>query len=57
MRKKRVLFLTDYAGAFTGFGKNCKLLLTYLYKTDKYEILNAVMGIRNCRFGGMLDNN
>jgi hypothetical protein len=45
MRKKRVLFLTDYAGAFTGFGKNCKLLLTYLYKTDKYEILNAAQGL------------
>jgi glycosyltransferase involved in cell wall biosynthesis len=45
MRKKRVLFLTDYAGAFTGFGKQCKLLLTYLYKTGKYEILNAAQGV------------
>ena len=45
MRKKRVLFLTDYAGAFTGFGKQCKLLLTYLYKTGKYEILSAAQGI------------
>jgi glycosyltransferase involved in cell wall biosynthesis len=45
MRKKRVLFLTDYAGAFTGFGKQCKLLLSYLYKTGKYEILNAAQGI------------
>jgi hypothetical protein len=44
MRKKRVLFLTDYAGAFTGFGKQCKLLLSYLYKTNKYEILNAAQG-------------
>ena len=44
MRKKRVLFLTDYAGAFTGFGKQCKLLLTYLHKTGKYEILNAAQG-------------
>jgi hypothetical protein len=44
MRKKRVLFLTDYAGAFTGFGKQCKLLLTFLYKTGKYEILNAAQG-------------
>jgi hypothetical protein len=46
MRKKRVLFLTDYAGAFTGFGKQCKLLLTYLYKTGKYEILNAAQGVQ-----------
>jgi len=45
MRKKRVLVLTDYAGAFTGFGKNCKLLLSYLYKTGKYDILNAAQGI------------
>lgn len=44
MRKKRVLFLTDYAGAFTGFGKQCKLLLTYLYKTGKYDILNVAQG-------------
>lgn len=44
MRKKRVLFLTDYAGAFTGFGKQCKLLLSYLYKTGKYEVLNAAQG-------------
>jgi hypothetical protein len=45
MRKKRILFLTDYAGAFTGFGKQCKLLLSYLYKTDKYEIINAAQGV------------
>jgi glycosyltransferase involved in cell wall biosynthesis len=45
MRKKRVLFLTDYAGAFTGFGKQCKFLLNYLYKTGKYEILNAAQGL------------
>lgn len=45
MRKKRVLFLSDYAGAFTGFGKNSKLLLSYLYKTGKYEILNAAQGV------------
>jgi hypothetical protein len=44
MRKKRVLLLTDYAGAYTGFGKQCKLLLSYLFKTDKYELLNAAQG-------------
>lgn len=47
MRKKRILFLTDYAGAFTGFGKQCKLLLSYLYKTKKYEILNLAQGVRS----------
>jgi glycosyltransferase involved in cell wall biosynthesis len=45
MRKKRVLFLTDYAGAFTGFGKQCKLLLSYLYSTNKYEIINIAQGV------------
>jgi glycosyltransferase involved in cell wall biosynthesis len=45
MRKKRILFLTDYAGAFTGFGKQCKLLLSYLYKTNKYDIINVAQGI------------
>jgi glycosyltransferase involved in cell wall biosynthesis len=44
-RKKRVLFLSDYAGAFTGFGKNTKLLLKYLYQTKKYDILNAAQGL------------
>jgi glycosyltransferase involved in cell wall biosynthesis len=44
MRKKRVLFLTDYAGAFTGFGKQCKLLLSYLYNTHKYELINIAQG-------------
>jgi glycosyltransferase involved in cell wall biosynthesis len=50
MRKKRLLFLTDYAGAFTGFGKQCKLLLSYLYKTGKYEILNAAQGVQTNDF-------
>jgi glycosyltransferase involved in cell wall biosynthesis len=45
MRKKRVLFLTDYAGAFTGFGKQCKLLLSYLYNTNKYELINIAQGV------------
>lgn len=45
MRKKRVLFLTDYAGVNTGFGKNIKLLLSYLYKTGKYELFHAACGV------------
>lgn len=45
MRKKRVLFLTDYAGVNTGFGKNIKLLLSYLYKTEKYELCNLAGGV------------
>jgi len=45
MRKKRVLFLTDYAGINTGFAKNIRLLLAYLYKTGKYELFNAACGV------------
>lgn len=45
MRKKRVLFLTDYAGVNTGFGKNIKLLLAHLYKTNKYELFHAACGV------------
>lgn len=45
MRKKRVLFLTDYAGVNTGFGKNIKLLLSYLYRTGKYELCNLAGGV------------
>jgi glycosyltransferase involved in cell wall biosynthesis len=45
MKKKKILFLSDYAGAYTGFGKQCKILLSYLYKTNKYEILNAAQGL------------
>lgn len=40
VRKKRILFHSDAATAKTGFGKNCRILLSYLYKTQKYEIVN-----------------
>jgi hypothetical protein len=39
------LFLTDYSGVNTGFGKNIKLLLSYLYKTNKYELFHAACGV------------
>lgn len=38
MIKKKVLFHTDYCGASTGFGGFCKEILTYLWKTGKYEL-------------------
>jgi glycosyltransferase involved in cell wall biosynthesis len=44
-RKRRVLYISDFAGAFTGFGKNTKLLMKYLNSTGKYEILNAAQGM------------
>ncbi len=37
-KKKKVLFHSDYCGAATGFGGFMEELLTYLYKTNKYEI-------------------
>jgi glycosyltransferase involved in cell wall biosynthesis len=44
-RKRRILYISDFAGAFTGFGKNTKLLLKYLNSTGKYDILNAAQGM------------
>lgn len=44
MAKKKVLFHSNHSKAFTGFGKNCKNILSYLYKTDKYEIIEACNG-------------
>lgn len=42
MRKKRILFLSNYLSAKTGFGGFMRELIGYLYPLDKYEI--AVMG-------------
>jgi len=41
MRKKRVLIHSNFCKAFTGFGKNSKNILKYLYKTGKYDIFEA----------------
>ena len=38
-RKKKILIHSNHCKAFTGFGKHKKNLLKYLYKTDKYEIV------------------
>lgn len=40
MRKKRLLFHSDSATWKTGFGRNAKDLLCYLYNTGKYEIFH-----------------
>jgi glycosyltransferase involved in cell wall biosynthesis len=39
MRKKRILFNSNYSRMYTGFGKNTKNLLTYLEKTGKYTVI------------------
>jgi len=38
MRKKRILFNSNYSKLLTGFGKNTKNVLSYLQKTGKYVI-------------------
>ena len=44
MRKKKILFHSNYHKLFTGFGKNAKNILSYLYKTNKYEIIEIANG-------------
>lgn len=44
MKKKKLLFHSDSALAKTGFGRNSKELLSYLYDTDKYEIYHYCCG-------------
>jgi glycosyltransferase involved in cell wall biosynthesis len=45
MHKKKILFMSNYHRRFTGFGKNLKNILTHLYKTGKYEIVEAANGV------------
>ena len=45
MRKKIVLFHSDFALVKTGFGRVMKTLLSHLYKTKKYEIHHVCCGI------------
>lgn len=46
MRKKRILFNSNHSRLYTGFGKNTKNLLSYLYSTGKYEIMEYCAGMR-----------
>lgn len=45
MKKKKVLFQTDFSIVKTGFGRNAKAILSYLYKTHKYDLVNYCCGI------------
>jgi glycosyltransferase involved in cell wall biosynthesis len=45
-RKKKFLFHSDFALAKTGFGRVSKSLLTYLYKTGKYDIVHYCCGMQ-----------
>ena len=37
--KKTVVFHSNHSRIFTGFGKNAKNVLRYLYKTGKYNLI------------------
>lgn len=45
MRKKRVLLHSNYCGVKTGFGGFVRELMTYLYKTGKYDLTLFAAGI------------
>lgn len=45
MAKKKILFHSNHSKAFTGFGKNCKNILSHLFSSGKYEIIEACNGI------------
>ena len=44
-RKKKVLFMSDYAGAKTGFGGFMREILFYLHKTGKYDLYQYAQGV------------
>lgn len=46
MDKKTVLIHSNFCKMFTGFGKHKKNLLSYLYKTGKYNIIEFSNGFR-----------
>jgi glycosyltransferase involved in cell wall biosynthesis len=48
VKKKKILFHSDFALSKTGFGRNTKAILSYLYKTGKYDIV--------CLGGGIAKN-
>lgn len=45
VKKKKVLFHSDFALSKTGFGRNAKALLSYLYSTGKYELVSLCGGV------------
>lgn len=49
VKKRKILFLTNYCGLFTGFGRHIRSLLSYIYKNypDKYELVLASAGQYN----------
>jgi len=44
VKKKKILYHSDFSLLKTGFGRVAKLLLPYLHKTGKYEIVHLCCG-------------
>lgn len=45
MKKKKILWFSNFSLALTGFGKSSKEFLTRLHKTGKYEVAELAAGI------------
>jgi len=45
MKKKKVVIMTDYSLAKTGFGRNARAILENLYQKDKYELIHYCVGV------------
>ena len=45
MKKKTVLIHSNFCRAFTGFGKNKRNIMRYLYDTGKYNLVELANGI------------
>jgi glycosyltransferase involved in cell wall biosynthesis len=43
--RKKVLIQTDFSLVKTGFGRSAKALLSYLYKTNKYDLVHFCVGM------------
>ncbi len=46
MKKKTVLIHSNFCRAFTGFGKNKKNIMRYLFDTGKYNLIELANGIQ-----------
>ena len=45
MKRIKLLYQSDFSLAKTGFGRVARTLLTYLYKTNKYDIVHYACGL------------
>jgi glycosyltransferase involved in cell wall biosynthesis len=54
-RKKKVFIQTDYVLAKTGFGRNARAIFEYLYRTNKYDLVNFAVGSVDVQMGSEVD--